>query len=205
MSILLKLTAVGVLSALILVPSLLHSSNTSDENIATPLAAANTLPESVVIKGNNDEAEHSIVKIASLSLGADNPVLEPVRYAKLPETDTADRLTQARDMVSQQKFDKALAILDDVRPSERNDYAVKFLQARILSWAGKHNDAEQEFIALRKQYPDNPDILVSYGYLQFYQNKYSSAEHLFSEVLKRHPDYQDARNGLDRLRAINIK
>jgi len=203
MSIFLKLTAVGVISALILVPSLMLSSKPSDESTAASFVAANE--KASINTVNNHEEEQPVIKIASLSLGADNSLREPVSYAKLSKTETSDRLAQAHDMATQQKFDEALAILDNVRPSERNDYAVKFLQARILSWSGKHQAAEQEFIALRKQYPDNPDILVSYGYLQFYQNKYRNAEYLFTEVLERHPEYQDAQSGLDRLRALNIK
>jgi len=203
MSIFLKLTAVGVISALILVPSLMLSSKPSDESTAASFVAANERASISTV--NNHEEEQPVIKIASLSLGADNSLREPLSYANLPKTETSDRLAQAHDMATQQKFDEAIAILDNVRPSERNDYAVKFLQARILSWSGKHQAAEQEFIALRKQYPDNPDILVSYGYLQFYQNKYRNAEYLFTEVLERHPEYQDAQSGLDRLRALNIK
>jgi len=206
MSIFLKLTAVGVLTGLILAPSVMLSSNTSTENVAAPLITASTLPEKdAIILDQNEETEQAVIKVASLTIGTDHPGEESISYAKLPTTDTDVRLTQAKDMATHQQFDEALKILNGVRPSERNDYAVKHVEALILSWAGKHSAAEKEFFVLRNQYPDNPELLVSYGYLQLYQNKNSYAEDIFAQVLKKNPDYQDARNGLNLVRKLNIK
>lgn len=206
MSIFLKLTAVGVLTGFILVPSVMLSSNTSTESAVAPLVTASELPEKDTISlDQNEDTEQAVIKVASLTIGTDKPGEDPISYAKLPTTDTNVRLTQAKDMATNQQFDEALKILSGVRAAERNDYAVKHVEALILSWAGKHSAAEKEFFVLRNQYPDNPELLVSYGYLQLYQNKNSYAEDIFAQVLKKNPDYQDARNGLNLVRKINIK
>jgi len=46
------------------------------------------------------------------------------------------------------------------------------------------------------KYPDNMDIQVSYGHLQYYQGRMSDAEKTFQGVLRLSPDYVDAQNGL---------
>jgi len=121
------------------------------------------------------------------------------------KADTNDYLDMAAELAKARKFEEAIETLDLIHASNRNDHAVKFLEARILSWHGKHDRAEQEFENLRAQYPDDLDVLVSFGYLQFYQRKYVEAEQLFVEVLNNNPDYHDARRGLERTRTANNK
>ncbi len=103
-------------------------------------------------------------------------------------------------MAKDRKFEEALVTLNLIHSSNRNDHAVKFLEVRILSWSGKHSEAEQEFENLQTQYPNDLDVLVSFGYLHFYQRNYVEAEALFVEVLNNNPDYHDALRGLERSR-----
>ena len=205
MSILFKLTAVGIMSA-ILIPSVLLSTQAHKESQTTPVAKHSMPVESVVTNFDiAEEAEPTVIKMASLSIGSGIAELEQFKENKPSRTDTDVRLEQTRELVAQQKLEDALRILNGVRPSDRDHYDVKFLKARILSWSSQHTAAEETFLALRSQYPENADVMVSYGYLQFYQNKLGKAETIFVEVLAKHPDYEDAINGLARVRKHKVQ
>jgi len=72
----------------------------------------------------------------------------------------------------EQRFEGALATLDGVHFADRDDYSVKFLEARVLAWAGQHRQAEKEFKDMRARFPQDLDIMVSCGYLRFHQREY---------------------------------
>ena len=120
----------------------------------------------------------------------------------LTNTDTADLMAHAHELVSAQKFDQAIHVLNAVQGEDKNRYDVQFLFARVLSWSGRHDAAEDKFQVLTQSYPQNADILVSHGYLKLYQNKHAQAERIFKGVLETHPNYEDARNGLSKARVV---
>jgi len=117
-----------------------------------------------------------------------------------PYNDTANRLAVARNLADQKQFDKALILLGNVQEDDVPSYDVRFLKARILSWSGQHDASEYVFRGLRAEYPHDPDVMVSYGYLKYYQGQHRDAEYLFSQVLIGYPGYSDAREGLNRVR-----
>lgn len=118
-----------------------------------------------------------------------------------PLPSTLRRLEKAKKLAEAQEFTAALETLDAVPSADKHDYAVVFLKARILSWSGKHSQAEQSFLTLTRQYPQDSDIAVSFAYLHYYQGKLDEAERGFSRVIARHPNYQDAKRGLERVEA----
>ena len=108
----------------------------------------------------------------------------------------------AKYLSAEKKFDDALDALSKLPTADQDQdhYEVVFLHARILSWAGRHEAAEQKFRRLMAKYPDDTDLMVSYGYLQFYQGKNTEAEKAFKRVLEINPDYNDKRKGLIKAR-----
>ncbi len=123
----------------------------------------------------------------------------PATYTR-PANDTANRISVARNLAEQKQFEKALIILGNVSEGDAPSYDVRFLRARILSWSGQHDAADYIFKGLRAEYPHDPDVMVSHGYLKYYQGQLRDAEYLFSQVLISYPGYSDARNGLNRVR-----
>ncbi len=117
-----------------------------------------------------------------------------------PVDDTANRLIVAKDLAEQKQFERALIILGNVKPEDAGSYDVRFLRARIMSWAGQHDGAEYIFSGLWQEFPQDADIMVSYGYLKYYKGEHRTAEALFSQVLARYPGYTDAQDGLRRVR-----
>ncbi len=149
--------------------------------------------------------EEPVVKLASLTVSSNKPILEILEPLGSLQSDTMSRVERASTLAQEQNFEEALTILDGVHFADREDYAVKFLEARVLAWAGQHERAEGEFEKLRAKYPQDLDILVSFGYLRFYQRDYALSEDIFTEVLEMNPDYGDARIGLERSRLVQNK
>lgn len=186
-----KFAALMFVFALILVPTLLVF---SDNNVQ----AAHAQPKPVVAE----------LGTASMAVKSDDAAIEMASFSiieddfdhTIPNTDTAGLIAYANTLIAAQKFDHAIQTLNRVQGADNDRYDVQFLFARVLSWSGQHDAAEDKFQTLRAAYPQNADVLVSYGYLKLYQNQHSQAEHIFETVLNNHPNYQDARNGLSKAR-----
>ncbi len=104
----------------------------------------------------------------------------------------------ALNLAKSERFDTALDTLSKLNTNVQNSYACRFAKARILTWAQRYQDAEIEYEYLMARYPDNPDVKVSYGYLDLFRGNFDDAEVHFTAVIERHPEYEDAHRGLRR-------
>jgi len=118
--------------------------------------------------------------------------------AKTPEA----RLAQVMDMAEQGRFDTALFIMDHFPEMEKNSYEYAFTRARILSWSGDYTAADALYRQLRAAHPDDQDILVGSGFLEFYQGNLAQSEFYFQRVVDMNPLYTDAYNALRRVQTI---
>ena len=141
------------------------------------------------------EVQSPVVKLASIPTETVLSV-SPITPNKFIE----DQVSMAKYLSAEKKFDDALNALSKLPTADQDHYEVVFLRARILSWAGRHEAAEQKFRRLMAKYPNDTDLMLSYGYLQFYQGKNTEAENAFKRVLEINPDYNDARDGLIKAR-----
>ena len=107
---------------------------------------------------------------------------------------------QALELAGQQQFDKALSVLSQQNAQLANGYEHRFLKARILSWAGQYSAARSELNGLIAEHPDNADLQLAMGNLEYYQGRLKAAETQYSRVLSQHPNYEDARTGLENVR-----
>jgi len=196
LTIILRSLGVFCLAGLVLVPIRLSYSGDADSGIAPDVSDETIRIVDPIDSLITDEPNLTIFEIPHFAYLADENSLRQANYANRPIKDTENRVIVAKDLAEQKQFRKALAILSNVQISDQSNYDVKFLRARILSWDGQYYSAEQEFQALRRQYPQDADIMVAYGYLQYYQNRLANAESLFQQVLRKYPDYEDARRGL---------
>jgi len=171
--------SVGVL----VVPVTWPFSKTEKAPPALPLTEAET--ESV-------KAEVKLAEIPTDTVFSVTPIL--------PSKNLEDQISLAKYLAAEKEFDEALDVLAQLPVSDQDQYDVVYLRARILAWSGRHHAAEQKFQRLMKKYPGNTDLMVSYGYLQFYQGKMAEAEKAFIGVLDINPDYTDAETGLARAR-----
>ena len=103
---------------------------------------------------------------------------------------------QAIDLASDKKYDAALTLIEAQTDDIRNSHALRFAKARILSWAGQYLEAGRAYSALRRDFPNDPDVQVGQAYLEYFRGNLRDAENSFETVLARHPGYRDARTGL---------
>jgi len=119
----------------------------------------------------------------------------------LPQAASANEINaRALDLAGQKQFDKALSVLSQQNAQLASGYDHRFLKARILSWAGQYGAARAELDSLMAAHPDDADLQLALGNLEYYQGRLKQAEVQYSRVLSRFPDYQDARNGLENVR-----
>ena len=119
----------------------------------------------------------------------------------LPHAALANEINaKALELAGQKNFDKALSVLSQQSSDIASGYDHRFLKARILSWAGQYGAARAELDSLMAAYPDNADLQLALGNLEYYQGRLDAAETQYSRVLNKFPNYQDARNGLENVR-----
>ncbi len=197
LAIILRSLGVICLAGLILVPvKLTYSTGTEDAEAKV----GTTDPAEIRIIDPVEPGPSTIFDVPHFAYLAEENDLRPANYSARPVKDTENRITVAKDLAERKQFAKALVILANIQTSDQSQYQVRFLRARILSWDGQYYSAEQEFRALRREYPQDADIMVAYGYLQYYQSRLNNAENLFQQVLLKYPNYVDARRGLERVR-----
>jgi len=173
------------------------------ENSTKTVIPQNIKPTSEHAISDVDEStDMPVVKLASLSVMTDYPAIEALELKPHYNMTLEERLANAQTLANVQKFDEALQMLEINPTSEDDAYKLNYLKAQILSWSGEHDKAEQAFTTLLETYPQDVDIAVSFGYLHLYQNNFDDAQRLFTQVLDRFPDYQDAQIGLKRATAI---
>lgn len=119
--------------------------------------------------------------------------------AHAQSNDLDQAIESALQRANVQDFDGALSLLNKVSSRDQSSYNYRFTKARIYTWSGRHSDAENVYTRLLSEYPTNPDIKVSYGYLQFFKGNLQTAESYFNNVLAEHPTYLDAYEGLQRV------
>lgn len=107
---------------------------------------------------------------------------------------------RALELAAEQRFDSALETLSKADAEIKSGYEHRFLKARILSWAGEYDAARRELDGLMREFPDNPDLQLAMGNLEYYQGNLDAAEIQYKTVLNRFPNYQDARQGLENVR-----
>jgi len=108
--------------------------------------------------------------------------------------------SQAMDLAAENKFDQALSVLAAEPVNIQQSYDHRFLKARILSWAGDYQNAENEFETLNRDFPNNADVILAMGNVEYYQGNLKPAEAHYLRVLELAPGYTDARTALENVR-----
>lgn len=108
--------------------------------------------------------------------------------------------TRALALAGEQKFDQALLLLSQQDAELQSGYEHRFLRARIFSWAGQYKQANTELDKLISEYPDNPDLQLAKGNLEYYKGNLNAAELYYQTVLDKFPAYEDARKGIANVR-----
>lgn len=123
----------------------------------------------------------------------------------LPHMAVADEINaKALELAGQKKFDAALTLLSQQDTKTAKGYEHRFLKARLLSWAGQYEAARTELDSLMAIDPDNPDLQLTLGNLEYYQGRFKPAEIQYQRVLSKFPNYEDAQRGLENVRKAKM-
>lgn len=122
----------------------------------------------------------------------------------MPNSSATDReniFTQALDAAKDKRFQRAYTLLDNLDGEQKHSFEYHFTKARILTWQQSYPAAEIEYRYLLQTFPNNPDVKVSYGFLELFRGNFEIAETQFNSVLNLFPNYKDAREGIERTQA----
>jgi len=198
-----RMTGLGLLFSVITISGYVlianESKNAATEQAVKTVSAQDT---SETLMKTDEDSDMPVVKLASLSVLTDYPAVDESKISAQLDMSVEERLLNAKQLASVQKFEEALHMLETTPTSDHEEYSVNYLKAQILSWSGNHTKAEQAFMDLRRQHPQDADIALSFAYFHLYQDNFKEAERLFTQVLERFPDYEDAQLGLKRAMAI---
>lgn len=140
----------------------------------------------------------NIIKTALLILATIVLSLSLGDYASASDSSSIDQ--QIQSSIEAKDFDHALNLISQKPLSEQNTFNQRFLKARILSWKGDNNRARDALNALMSDFPDNDDVTFASGNLEYYQGNFVNAEIIYSDILKRNPNYADVATALKNVR-----
>jgi YaiO family outer membrane protein len=111
---------------------------------------------------------------------------------------TADAaLRESKALAVQERYDEALAVLEEAHKDHPEDAELKLAIIRTLSWKGDYKAAEEKLSALGKPYDENADARLLRANLAYYRGDYETAEANYRAILVTYPDYEDAKTGLE--------
>lgn len=107
-------------------------------------------------------------------------------------------VTQSRAAAAEKDYDAALHMLRTAQQEHPENLRLIMTEAQVLSWQGQHGKAEQRLASLDKKHDTNADVMLLRANLAYIRQDYAHAESLYESILNKHPDYTDARTGLER-------
>lgn len=110
-------------------------------------------------------------------------------------------MAEATRLGHDNQAEAGLAVVRRVLAENPNDVEARILEARLLAWSGRNDDAGQAVSVLRKQHPANAEILILAGDIAWYGGDVAAAHRRYQRALELSPDHGDALNGLARVEA----
>ncbi len=102
-------------------------------------------------------------------------------------------------LAKHKKYDSALKNLNKAEILSPHDVDIKLAIARTLIWQGRNAAAQEKLDKIDASQNANADLMLLRASLFYYNKEYAAAEKLFQKILKAHPQYADARDGLERV------
>ena len=111
--------------------------------------------------------------------------------AAKPTEESSPRIVfgqQLSALLSEQKWDEAIALFDTLSEEDRNSLSIQNLKAAVLVSTGRINDAETTAKALEKQYPNDLNVLYSMTMIAQAKNDKKMRKTYLKKILKLDPD-----------------
>jgi len=115
--------------------------------------------------------------------------------------------TDLNRLVSEKRYEEALALFESVPEPEASDPAVARLKLAILTTAGRLDEAKTLADSLEEQYPNDTELLYARAILAGADGDPKERRHYLNRVIQLKPDHSDALTaaGLDSLSRKNYR
>lgn len=97
------------------------------------------------------------------------------------------------------RYSECLLWCEGLSPSLSGDASFTSMHGAVLRRAGRLDEAERVFRAALEMHPNNPFLRNNFANLLIDQNSFAEAESILQALLKENPEYEDARENLNRL------
>ncbi|MDO9235581.1 MAG: tetratricopeptide repeat protein [Aquabacterium sp.] len=115
--------------------------------------------------------------------------------------DVPGLVRQSHALASQQRHGEAIQLLLEHESAHPDDLILKLAIARLLAWSGQYDAAEQRLLRMTPAQRANADVMLLEADLSYYRGRPLEAIKTYQAILEKAPNYQDARDGLERVRA----
>ena len=115
--------------------------------------------------------------------------------------DVEGLVRQSHALASQQRHGEAIQLLLEHESAHPDDLMLKLAIARLLAWSGQYDAAEQRLLRMTPAQRVNADVMLLEADLSYYRGRPLEAIKTYQVILEKAPNYQDARDGLERARA----
>lgn len=120
----------------------------------------------------------------------------------LPEThkEANEKATQQAEALEKEKaFKAAEMIWSYLVKQEPNSAYYLYKLGRVYAFMGRYAEAEKLLTRAFELNPKDADLQLTLAYLYFWTKREEKAKELFNKILKEHPTYAEAREGLEKI------
>ena len=118
-----------------------------------------------------------------------------------PSSDPSQAFVIAAALFKNDNFTECLLWCESIAPSVHSD-SFYSLHAATLRRVGKLEEAEKLFTKAINEYPQSQTLQNNFANLLIDQKKFSEAEEILQKLLKNSPEYEDARQNMNRLKLL---
>ena len=112
-----------------------------------------------------------------------------------------DPVKQALLLASEKSYPEAEALLREQAAIRPDDPEIQAAQATVLLWQANFVASKPLIDGLMDSHPQNPDYRLLRANWHAYQGQRDKAEADYAAIVAEHPDYAEAQEGLNRMRA----
>jgi YaiO family outer membrane protein len=126
----------------------------------------------------------------------------PIARAQTPAPVAAVLRREAQQLRREQRLPEALAAYRAVVALEPGGFEDRFWVAKLESWTGRLEDAEDSFMGLVAERPDDYDSRIALADVRRWRGRIAAAREVLEDLRRTHPDDPEVLQRLDALRRV---
>ncbi len=146
--------------------------------------------------GRRDEAQVALERFQEISKGEISASKQELQSRAERDDPTLAAIREAYEMMSQERFEEALARVRQERAIARNDLRPILLEGRLLTILERHDEALAVAEQVVQAAPENPDAYYLRGTVHMSRKSFEAAEVDFRQALVLQPQHTATMNDL---------